>query len=107
MNINTLRSDIEKKKLELESLENLLIKEKMRIITPAHELAIGLHDIMCKWNHTDGCSWYYEYSSKENIHDWNGSSHLSYLNKADILISTFSNMDWKELLSIISTAYKN
>ncbi len=51
------------------------------------ELAILAHDVFCKYNHTDGCSWSYECSNGE--HDWtesgtyNYSSHGRWLRKIE------------------------
>ena len=47
---------------------------------PLKQLAIRLHGILCKHNHTDGCSWYYEV--KNERHNWIGHEHQSWLKKA-------------------------
>jgi hypothetical protein len=49
------------------------------------KLAITLHSILCRWNHADGCGWFYEV--KDGIDDWNGQSHAPYLTKARMVIS--------------------
>lgn len=51
-----------------------------RELPEEHRLAITLHDMLCRWNHTDGCSWHYE--SKNGIADWGGHAHGEYLGKA-------------------------
>lgn len=47
----------------------------------AGQLAIILHSKQCKFNHTDGCGWFY--SVKKNQHDWREYSHQEYLKKAE------------------------
>lgn len=41
------------------------------------KLAIELHSLFCKDNHTDGCFWYYDIKNEE--HNWSSSSHFPYL----------------------------
>ena len=55
--------------------KNILIES-----SKTHLLAIKLHDKLCRWNHTDGCAWYY--FIKDGVHDWSESSHKAYLVKA-------------------------
>lgn len=49
-------------------------------LSAEHKLAITLHDMLCRWNHTDGCSWYYEGTTARP--DWGGHAHGEYLGKA-------------------------
>lgn len=54
-------------------------------IAEAKVLAEKLHALECKWNHTDGCSWYY--AEKRDAtgtihHDWSEYGHRVYLKKA-------------------------
>ena len=51
---------------------------------PEYQLAKELHGMQCHWNHTDGCSWFYEIKNK--VDDWSGSAHGTYLKKAQSLI---------------------
>lgn len=48
--------------------------------TPDQQLATVLHDAMCRWNHTDGCSWFYEVH--KDVDDWTGSTHERWVKKA-------------------------
>ena len=50
------------------------------------KLAIQLHNVLCGHNHTDGCGWYYEMLPGK-IDDWDGSSHDSYLGKANNMLN--------------------
>ena len=44
---------------------------------PIYLLAEQLHDRLCKFNHTDGCSWFYEVKGGEP--NWTGWAHGKYL----------------------------
>lgn len=49
------------------------------------ELATHLHEMMCHWNHTDGCSWYY---AKDTDEDWNRNyARVEYIKKARFIIA--------------------
>jgi hypothetical protein len=70
---------------EIEKLEEQIAKLKaeddaFNALTPEQQLAITLHDLLCRHNHADGCGWYYEIS--KGIHDWAGSAHGVYMQKA-------------------------
>lgn len=60
-------------------------------------LAITLHELLCHWNHTDGCSWEYEYLAKpqgwvgKSAPDWNGHAHSRYLAKARTMLTCCKN----------------
>lgn len=51
-----------------------------RELPDEHKLAITLHKMLCQWNHTDGCSWEYEFSNGQV--EWHGHAHNRYLTKA-------------------------
>lgn len=48
-------------------------------------LAITLHELLCRWNHVDGCSWEYEGNGGKT--DWNGHAHSEYLKKGRQMLS--------------------
>ncbi len=48
-----------------------------------YQLAITLHSTLCHLNHTDGCSWEYEFS-KGKV-EWHGHAHSRYLDKAHLI----------------------
>lgn len=50
-------------------------------LDPEQKLAISLHSTLCRWNHTDGCSWFYE-MHPGNIDNWDSYAHNEYLTKA-------------------------
>jgi hypothetical protein len=51
---------------------------------PEWQLAKQLHAMLCTWNHTDGCGWYYEIRNKQD--DWTGHAHDQYLTKARMIM---------------------
>ena len=50
---------------------------------PIYLLAEQLHDRLCRHNHTDGCSWFYEIKGGES--DWTAWAHDKYLAHAQRL----------------------
>ncbi|AEW47378.1 hypothetical protein BCB4_0149 [Bacillus phage B4] len=73
--IASLKAELHK--LEKEQAEfNALSEDK--------QLAITLHELMCNWNHVDGCGWQYEVS--KGVHNWHGYAHKSWLENAQKLI---------------------
>lgn len=63
------------------------------------QIATRLHEILCKWNHTDGCSWFY------CEHDWTDDTHKMYLSKAMTLLdfSKFYNIKPEYLVDLIAS----
>lgn len=55
-------------------------KEAFESLTPRQRLAELIHDKQCRWNHTDGCGWFYE--------KWDSVGHSKgeYLKKADAIL---------------------
>lgn len=84
--IEELERELAQRKAELEKLikEEKEAAEKAQAELdnndPLKQLAIQLHNSLCRYNHTDGCGWYYEVSNER--HNWNGCSHENWLNKA-------------------------
>lgn len=55
---------------------------------PIMQLAVALHGVQCRYNHTDVCGWFYEVHTSDagaKVHDWAGQTHKGYLKKADEL----------------------
>jgi hypothetical protein len=90
-------SDIDDKiaKLESEKRELLRKRAKLQQLTTVEQLAILMHETMCRWNHTDGCSWHY--FMKDGLPTWEADSQRLYLDKAralyDILIRLVDEAD--------------
>ena len=57
---------------------------KLATIPEDERLADSLHSMLCSWDHTVDCGWYYEFTNKTP--DWNGNEHGRYLTKARLLI---------------------
>lgn len=48
-------------------------------------LVIRAHDLLCTWNHTDGCSWGYE--CRGGQHSWGGHAHERWLRHYEGLVT--------------------
>jgi hypothetical protein len=77
-----IEEKIKQHKADMAKLEKEL--EKAKLESPDQQLAKELHGMLCQWNHTDGCGWFYEFKNKED--DWLGRAHGEYLKKAQKLI---------------------
>lgn len=83
------------------------LEEKLRVFEAMPEderLAITLHEMLCRWNHTDGCGW--EYEGKNGIPDWHGHAHGKYLGKARMILSCCKRLNIKaaDVIEIIKIA---
>ena len=76
--VTEIATEIAQKKKELADLEKQL--ESAKAEPEDIKLARKLHDMLCEWNHTEGCGWYYEFRDKKE--DWTGHAHAQYLGKA-------------------------
>ena len=72
-----LAAKIASVKAELAKLENE--KGMFDGLTLSQQLATELHNLRCTWNHTDGCTWFYETV-------WSDYTRASYLKKADNIL---------------------
>lgn len=86
LTIFDIEEKIKKHKTDLDKLEKEL--ETAKLESPDHQLAKELHSMLCTWNHTDGCGWYYEFKNKQD--DWTGRAHGEYLKRAQKLIHACS-----------------
>lgn len=67
-------------------------------LSAEYKLAIALHDNLCHWNHADGCSWHYEITG--GIHDFCGTAHSDYLQKATTIVEFCKSKDIDEKVMI-------
>lgn len=67
---------------ELKALDEA--EAELKLLTPEQRDAIALHQAMCRYDHTDQCGWLYEDGGITG-HNWNGSAHRLYLDKARAL----------------------
>jgi len=72
--IQNAKDELRKAQEKLAKLEQ--DKKKFEGLSDEQRLAELIHDSQCRWNHTDGCGWYYE--------SWDvpGYSKEEYLRKA-------------------------
>lgn len=64
---------------------------------PLKDTAARAHDLLCPYNHTDGCSWGYEGGS------WQSDAHARWLRKIDLLVNGNSYDKPKATLAEINT----
>lgn len=87
-----IQAEIDAKTRELEAV---LAEEAARAaLTDDKRLAVELHEFLCHWNHTDGCSWGYE-------KEWTGYAHKQYLEKAQNVLKK-PGMDFDTVSTVIS-----
>ncbi len=72
-------------KLRKEADELEAADRAFQALPDEYKLAITLHGMLCRWNHTDGCGWFYEIV--KGVDNWNGSAHEPYLTKARHVIA--------------------
>lgn len=80
--IHSIEEKIKKHQQDLKDLQDQLVEAKLE--SPDKQLATELHSMLCTWNHTDGCGWYYEFDNKKD--NWTGHAHAEYLKKSQVLI---------------------
>lgn len=74
-----MRAEIATAKAELQRKEKELAARAG--LTEDQRLAEELHAMLCRWDHTEGCSWFYEVSGAQK--GWDGGySHVEYLKRA-------------------------
>lgn len=84
---------------ELETKLKILREEKKNfdLLRPNLKLAEIIHNSLCKSNHTDGCSWYYE--------KWDGfgknPTRMLYLDRANKILEKVSYKDAVYIISIL------
>ena len=76
--VTALRQKVAQQRDELAKLEAQL--EQAESEPTDYQLARELHDLTCGWNHTDGCSWFYEPEVGKDA--WTGYAHSRYLGRA-------------------------
>ena len=62
------------------------------------EIAELLHEVFCRRNHTDQCSWYYESGGYFKTDPWKCNEHERYLAEATYLIEKYSYSVAKEFI---------
>ncbi len=67
-------------------------------LAPKYKLARMLHEKLCRYNHTDGCSWFYFVKGAED--DWTDYSHATYLAKAVRMLAA-ANGNGKVVLDVV------
>lgn len=87
-----IQAEIDAKTRELEAVRAEQMKRAA--MSEDQRLAVELHEFLCHWNHTDGCSWGYE-------KDWTGYAHKQYLEKAQTVLKK-PGMDFDTVSTVIA-----
>ncbi len=82
------------------SFLRLTIRSNAAVKT-TEDLADLLHELMCRHNHTDGCGWYYEI--QDGHHNWTGSEHKRYLDRA--IRMTKISSDIEHIAALMKACY--
>lgn len=84
ININDLDTKIYETEKKLRELQ----EEKARLdnLPENKKLAEQIHEMKCRGNHTDGCSWFYEKDCETGLMDWTRYAHETWLKKANSLL---------------------
>ena len=82
--LSAIEAEISRHEAALAEAKAKLIKAQQE--SPESQLANELHARLCRWNHTDGCSWYYEFEDDGETHIWSRPEHKKYLGKARAFI---------------------
>jgi len=76
-------------------------------LAPERKLAVLLHDGFCHYNHTDQCSWHYEFDNS-NRHMWDKATHDYYLNTARRVIDeTNDDVGTDQVMIVVRSLIKN
>lgn len=62
-------------------------KERRSELPEDKKLAEYLHSKQCQWDHTEGCSWFYEFDDSEV--NWGGYAHSRYLASAREALNSY------------------
>jgi small-conductance mechanosensitive channel len=99
--IAALQSKLEQAKKAADALKTLKLEER---------IAIARHDVLCRWNHTDGCSWFYEI--KDGIHQFHMNEHARQLLGAQKILRALDNtklsmynLSKDEIMDVISAVF--
>lgn len=92
--LGSIEAAIKEKEIEFESFKRKRASALER--SEEQELAVVLHEKLCKHTHTDGCAWYYEGD------DWKQWTHNYYLKKAEDIIDKTPNLSNRERITLIS-----
>lgn len=102
-----LSMDVERLTKELAKQSAALLKEQERIkeleySSEDKEDAIKLHDTVCRFNHTDGCGWFYDI--KDGVHNWSGFEHKVNLEKVAKIRKLFPELVIENFIKALAIA---
>jgi hypothetical protein len=95
--------DRQKKIAELRAEIAKLEAEEKRLaeLPEDRRLAEAMHSMLCRTNHTDGCSWEYEHDLRSTWPDmWTGQTHLHWLGRAHEVMTALPGKDIDDIIEI-------
>lgn len=99
----TLTQKVSRLKDELARAEAAL---KAMVNPESVAVAELLHGIICRYNHTDQCAWFYESDNTKDSR-WMMPAHSSFLRKANDLLSVMSDVDTAVVIRVLDSLPKN
>lgn len=64
--------------------ENLQQNARLLEVESTAQLATKIHELLCRWDHTEGCSWFYE--TNNGVTNWKAYAHSQYLTKTNKML---------------------
>jgi len=95
--INKMRQQLAQLEYDIQKAE--LAEEQFEQLAENKQLATVIHEKQCRWNHTDGCGWYYADSGKDK--DWEEYGHVKYLEIADRILAEIDFQAAQKVISLL------
>lgn len=89
------RDELNRRLDALDEEENALLEQ-----ADDTRLAAELHRLQCRWNHTDGCAWFYEESDSFPVETWRAASHTRWLKKARGVMAELPDMTVDTIIEV-------
>jgi hypothetical protein len=96
-NIEDMKRRLAQLEYEIQKAEQAEVKFAQ--LADNKKLATAIHEKQCRWNHTDGCGWYYADSGKAE--DWEEFGHAQYLEVADRILEEIDFQAAQKVISLL------
>ena len=91
--------DVEKSQRQLkEAVQKLEHERMLGEYRKLYPIAQRAHELCCRFNHTDGCGWFYEVTEDEDA-TWSRSDHKNWIFKIERAKKKFSD---EEIIDILN-----
>lgn len=92
----------ELKRLNSKLKDEVEAEQAAKIDKEQKQVADLLHSLLCKWNHTDGCGWYYHTSPSDYLRT-NGDKNSYYVMAGKVL----ANRDADTVITVLQLILDN